>query len=146
MPHITLKAPFAISYNQDIEVREWFTSLTIKSTAFEVELNGFGCFDKPKNPVIFVKPKLSSKLISLQKEIIEAFEMQFPELKSQFSDKDFHPHMTIAYRDLTYPEFGKAWEKYSKKEYQNSFNVQHIFLLKHNKSSWEILVKKNIGI
>lgn len=144
VPHITLKAPFTINSGRDAEVQDWFISLSTKNIGFNVELNSFGCFDHPKNPVIFVKPQLTTELISLQKEIIEAFERHFPDLTLQFTEKNFHPHMTIAYRDLAYSEFNKAWALYSKKEYHAKFNAQHFFLLKHNGLEWEIVAKNTI--
>lgn len=146
VPHITLKAPFTIISDHDPEVQEWFTALTVKARAFDIELDGFGCFDNPKNPVIFVKPELSPELISLQKEIIKAFKIRFPDLPLQLTENNFHPHMTIAYHDVTHSEFVKAWAFYSKKDYQNTFSTQCIFLLKHNGSGWEIDSKKSIDI
>ena len=55
------------------------------------------------------------------------------ELKSKF-----HPHMTIATRDLTGEAFHKAWPQYKKREFQAKFHVHSIFLLKHNGKTWDI--------
>lgn len=138
MPHITLKAPFTIASHEDISVLEWFENIKINVTPFEIKLNGFGAFDNPKNPVIFVKPEESVTMRLLQKDILTAFKKQFKSIPVHFHEEEFHPHMTIAYRDLAYAEFEKAWEIYNKKEFLVNFYNNSFYLLKHNGVQWEI--------
>lgn len=138
MPHITLKAPFTITSNRDEEVLEWFENIKTDVKPFEVMLNGFGAFDNPKNPVIFVKPEESVPMRLLQKDILVAFKKQFLNIPLHFHEEEFHPHMTIAYRDLTYTEFEKAWKIFNKKHFSAKFYNNTFYLLKHNGVQWEI--------
>lgn len=138
MPHITLKAPFTIASHRDEEVVEWFENIKTDVPPFEIKLNGFGAFDNPKNPVIFVKPEVSEEMRMVQKDILATFKKQFKSIPLHFHEEEFHPHMTIAYRDLAYAEFEKAWKIYNKKEFLVNFYNYTFYLLKHNKIQWEI--------
>lgn len=142
MPHITLKAPFITATNRDAEVLDWFKNLPIKTLPFEIALDGFGAFDNSRNPVIFVKPLLNPGLTALQNEVISGFTQHFTEIPVHFNEQDYHPHMTIAYRDLAYAGFKKAWAAYAEKTYLATFTTSCFFLLKHNGLCWEIALKK----
>lgn len=144
MPHITLKAPFAIDSNKEATVLKWFSTIETNATPFQIELNGFGAFDNPKNPVLFVKPKVSIEMRSLQKDILTAFKNQFPAIPVHFHEEEFHPHMTIGYRDLAYAEFEKARAAFNERNYHAAFTNNDFHLLKHNGSYWEILSTKKL--
>ncbi|MBK5277935.1 MAG: 2'-5' RNA ligase family protein, partial [Bacteroidia bacterium] len=58
---------------------------------------------------------------------------------AQYKDMPFHPHLTLAFRDLKKPMFEKAWEEFKSKEYSESFAAKHFTLLKHNGKVWESL-------
>jgi len=139
MPHITLKAPFTITHRQDEEVLEWFQNIKTGVHSFEITLNGFGAFDNPKNPVIFVKPEDSVTMRLLQKDILAEFKQQFSNIPVHFHEEEFHPHMTIAYRDLAYAEFEKAWAVFKDRNYTANFTTNGFNLLKHNGEYWEVL-------
>jgi 2'-5' RNA ligase len=141
IPHITLKAPFTISSHQDDEVLVWFKHLTPNLPPFIVQLDGFGTFDNPANPVLFVKPIPSAPMFLLQNEIIRAFQKQFPDIVVHSTEKKFHPHMTIAYRDLSYAEFTKAWAEFKGKEYTALWECTSFCLLKHDGSKWHVVAE-----
>ncbi|MGZ5209988.1 MAG: RNA 2',3'-cyclic phosphodiesterase, partial [Kaistella sp.] len=56
----------------------------------------------------------------------------------------FHPHLTVAYRDLTFENFKKAWEEYEKKTFEDSFLVDKICLFKHDSQKWNLLSIKKL--
>jgi 2'-5' RNA ligase len=139
MPHITLKAPFTVNSNEGETVLKWFTNIKTDAEPFGVKLDGFGAFDNAKNPVIFVKPEASNEMAVLQKQVIAAFKNQFPGIPVHFHEEEFHPHITIAYRDLEYAEFEKAWTAFKDREYKAGFVVSDFSLLKHNGERWELV-------
>jgi 2'-5' RNA ligase len=58
-------------------------------------------------------------------------------------DKDnrpFHPHVTIATRDLYKKAFQEAWEIFSPKEYNAEWKIDSISLLRHNKKNWDVIL------
>ncbi|MXN91240.1 hypothetical protein GR160_08360 [Flavobacterium sp. Sd200] len=145
VPHITLKAPFEAAPKQHSTILDWFGNLNIKTEPFSIDLQNFGAFDNPKNPVIYVKPLLTDNLTQLQKEIITAFELSFPDTTLHYHERHFAPHLTIAFRDLSYEQFKKAWTIYSNKHYTAQFAVNHLCLFKHNGTAWQVIAIYNLG-
>ena len=139
IPHITLKAPFTLSSLRDNEVRRWFASTTPNLPPFIVQLDGFGAFDNPANPVLFVKPTINEGMKILQRNIITGFTEKFPEIPVHFHEHEFHPHMTVAYRDLTYDAFKKAWPEFQHKEFTASWECNSFCLLKHDGNMWQVM-------
>lgn len=141
MPHITLKTPFYLNADDHSLLMDWFRTFTTTITSFTIDLKDFGSFDNAKNPVIFAKPVLNDCLIALQKQLIDHFKNAFPELKASFIEENFKPHMTIAYRDLEYSQYSKAWEVYKSKRYDRDFEADAIFLLQHDGRQWNIIAE-----
>jgi 2'-5' RNA ligase len=52
-------------------------------------------------------------------------------------DRPYHPHMSVAFRDLSRLHFAKAWEYYSQLSYEREFALKEIYLLRHNGREWE---------
>ena len=139
IPHITLKAPFKLRAEQQEDLRRWFKALSFPAGSFQIELNGFGVFRKKRYPVVFVTPVLGSQLSSMQAELISSFRTSFPRIEITAQEMDFHPHITIAYRDLAYASFLEAWKEYEKKEYAHTFQVDHLSLLQHDGRVWNVI-------
>ena len=141
MPHITLKAPFHWPATSHATLLKWFDNLKLPEHTFTLALQGFGSFNNKNNPVIFIKPAANLPLILLQRELINSFEALEPAVVRP-TDKNFTPHMTIAYRDLTPANFEKAWEEYSHKEFEEQFEINAVHLLQHNGAQWNIITSK----
>jgi 2'-5' RNA ligase len=141
MPHITLKVPFYLDTDDHSLFMDWFRSLQFEISPFEIELKDFGSFDNSKNPVIYVHPVINDALLSLQKQLLSQFAVAFPNLKISFLEQNFSPHMTIAYRDLEYSQYEKAWEVYKHKRYNARFEVTGFFLLQHDSRQWNIIAE-----
>jgi len=144
MPHITLKAPFKLNTDRHPEVVAWFNALPIPKETFATELKDFGSFNNPKAPVIYVHPVASQQLLSLQASIINSFEAAYPEVAIHPLEKRFTPHMTIAYRDLEFAEYERAWQVYSTKQYSAKFEVKNFYLLQHDSIEWKVIAERSI--
>ncbi len=142
MPHITLKAPFKLNNDKHSQVLEWFRDISITVPPFNIELNGFGAFDNNRSPVIYVKPIVSGELVKLQEDVIKCFEAEFPGCGISFIERNFKPHMTIAYRDLQYSMFTKAWPNYKDRNYNAEFTVNSICLLQHDGRQWNVIAEQ----
>jgi 2'-5' RNA ligase len=57
--------------------------------------------------------------------------------------RGFHPHITVAFRDLKKQKFIELWENFISKEFNESFNYEGFCLLRLEKK-WEIIQKFNI--
>ena len=132
--HITLLAPFGRAANLEEDVHIAFNKIDTNIPKFEIELENFGCFLNKNNPVVFVKPKENLQLDLLRNNVIQHF---------PFDKKGFNPHITIGYKDLTPENFIKAWDKYKNMEYQRTFTVEKISLMRHDKK-WITIAEKNL--
>jgi len=135
-PHITVIKPFHLEDIEEHSLVRKFSEMTIKSRPFDLKLKGFGCFANRTNPVIFIKPENKDELQKLYDEVQQ--QLNFHPIS------EFHPHLTVAYRDLTFENFKKAWEEYEKKTFEDSFLVDKICLFKHDSKKWNFLSIKNL--
>lgn len=135
--HITLQMPFRRPASFEPELNRALESLAGEQAVFELSLNGFDCFP-PR--VLFVKisnPDPVSHLHSqLQKALKE--DLGFSQGERGFR---FHPHMTIATRDLTAEAFREAWPEFSGRSFEASFRVKRLSLLKHNGKTWDVYME-----
>ena len=143
-PHITLKAPFKFSPDMHGELLRWFTDLHLLQKQFSIQLKNFGAFENKRNPVVFVQPILTKELQALQQQLIASFASVFPG-NVHPTDLDFHPHMTIAYRDLSFEMFKQAWTEYKHKSFDETFEADAIYLLQHDSKKWNIIATHNLN-
>lgn len=139
MPHITLKAPFKIPSVAHPIVLDWFENLDLNVSRFDLELKDFGAFHNKNQPVIFINPEPNVSLMKLQSEILEEFQNAFPGISIMNLEINFHPHLTVAYRDLTVDEFRKAWPEFKVKKFSETQEVHNFHLLKHDGKRWNII-------
>lgn len=140
MPHITLKAPFKIPVVEHEALVRWFQNFE-PGPSFTIDINGFGAFPNPKNPVLFVYPELNDSLAALQSLVIHEFQKAYPEQSLSHHEHTFSPHITIGYRDWDYAEFENAWKIYQDKEYIAHFSAHSIVLLQHDGTKWAIVAE-----
>ena len=50
----------------------------------------------------------------------------------------FHPHITIALRDLTQRHFNSLWDEVEHKSFSGRFSTESITLLRHNGKIWTV--------
>lgn len=144
MPHITLKAPFKLEAREHNNLIKWFEGIRPTVDAFTVELEDFGSFPNKGNPVIYVKPVMTSVMERLQKSILSAFEHAYPKISIPYIERKFHPHMTIAYRDLTPEQYARAIDIYRQKKYSATFRADKFYLLQHDGEQWNVIAEHSI--
>lgn len=131
--HITLHMPFLWKELNEQKLIIALSDLQQKNTPFKIQLNHFSCFD---DRVIFIDVKMSDTLIQLQKQVVNCMKHLF--IFNQAEDKrGFHPHITVAFRDLKKEQFAKAWNIYKEKIFDRSFNCSSFSLLRHENKLWE---------
>ena len=137
--HITLKTPFKISSLGHYDLVTWFSNLSIKSGAFQIELKNFGAFHNKYAPVIYVNPIMNLPLYTLQKELIRGFRFKYPQIQVLNIELKFKPHVTLAYRDLSPEKYKEAWAIYQTKKYNTFFDVNNFHLLQHDGIRWNVI-------
>jgi 2'-5' RNA ligase len=133
--HITLIPPFWMEEYLEDELVNSINSFSPTKNKLEITLKDFAAF-KPK--VIFVDVMKSDVLNHLYQSFADYIfsENKFPIKKD---DRPFHPHVTLATRDLYKKAFQEAWEIFSKKKYEALWIVHGISLLRHNKKNWDVI-------
>ncbi|MFI5186398.1 MAG: 2'-5' RNA ligase family protein [Chitinophagales bacterium] len=133
--HITLIPPFWMANTLENELENVITGFSQKQISFEINLKNFSAF-KPKVIYIDVTPNESLQRLYLQLQDFLIVSNQFPFIQE---DRPFHPHVTIATRDLHKKTFQEAWDIFKEKKYQGSWITNGISLLKHNQKNWDVI-------
>ena len=139
--HITLQMPFRLEPEAEgllIKLLEGFGGL---QQPFLMELQGFGCFP-PR--VLFIRIGDPGPVTALESALRLALAKETA-LEIPPSDLPFHPHMTIATRDLEEPAFKRAWAEFKDRPFREVFEASSLFLLKHNGQSWGIFREFRFG-
>lgn len=133
--HITLIPPFWMKDDLENDLVNSIKNFSITKNKFAITLRDFAAF-KPK--VIFVDIVKSEILHVLYQSFADFIlsENKFPLKKDE---RPFHPHVTLATRDLYKKAFQEAWEIFSKKKYEALWIVNGISLLRHNKKNWDVI-------
>jgi 2'-5' RNA ligase len=133
--HITIIPPFWMKEDMENDLINSIREFSITKNKFEITLKDFAAF-KPK--VIFVDVVKSEALNVLYQSFADfIFNQNKFQLKKE--DRLFHPHVTLATRDLYKKAFHEAWEIFSKKKYEAVWIVSGLSLLRHNKKNWDVI-------
>lgn len=132
--HITLQMPFKRKEEEERRFIPALEKFAAGQSSFLVTLNGFGHFS---SRVIYVNVEQTQAILDLHAQLnqVLAEQLDFQEREIR---ADLHPHMTIATRDLSKSAFKEAWPEFQHRQFQNSFPVKSLFLLKHNGKYWDI--------
>jgi 2'-5' RNA ligase len=132
--HITLHMPFEWKEEKESILIETLQQFSFKKD-FKIELHDFYCFE-PR--VIFIDILKNELLAELQRNLVSYVKRNL-QLFNQADDmRGFHPHVTIAFRDLRKENFYEAYTYFKTQNYTASFNVTNYCLLKHTEKEWKI--------
>lgn len=141
-PHITLHMPFKKKEKNEglwIEaLHEFFDS----RNPFPLSLVNYSSFP-PR--VIFITVGPNAALANLQYELTRFCRVSLNLFNSNYRDLPFHPHLTLAFRDLKKSNFDSAWMEFKEKRFVAEFVVDKVFLLKHSGKSWLIHHQFNLA-
>ena len=133
--HITLIPPFWMNQQLKNELAASLKEFCITQHGFLIQLKGFSAFP-PK--VIFVEVLKNEKL-ELLYDFFNDFIVSSRIFPSKKNKNVFHPHITLATRDLYKKDFYEAWKIFSAKKYEAEWVATGISLLRHNKISWDVI-------
>ncbi len=134
-PHITLHMPFQWKEEKEIDLIAKLKQFSAEIKSFNLQLSNFGSFP-PR--VIFIDVLPNNPLGELHKSLHRFAKRELNLFNANYKDLPFHPHITLAFRDLKKPMFVKAWEEFQTKQFQADFNVDRFALLKHDGKEWEV--------
>lgn len=132
--HITLIPPFSMQQGREKEMADALRAFAGHQPSFAVQLQGFSSF-APR--VIYVDVQPNPRLQRLKKDIGD-FLIQWNRFPIKKEERPFHPHVTIANRDLQKEHFPEAWAHFRDQLYEVSFEASAISLLRYETNRWEI--------
>ena len=132
-PHITLHMPFQWKETKDKKLISALKKFGAGKSAIEIQLNGFACF-APR--VIYLNVMESEPLCLLQSDLHKFCKTELNLFNAQYRDMPFHPHITLAFRDLKKDKFEKAWGEFKERKFSGDFIADKITLLKHDGKVW----------
>ena len=135
-PHITLHMPFEWAAEMENGLVKQISSFARQQNAFAISLLNFGAFE-PR--VIFIGVVKNEPLERLQHELEDFCKRELNVFNANDNEHAYHPHLTLAFRDLGKSEFVKAWEEFREKNFEETFRVESIALLKHDGKRWNVL-------
>jgi 2'-5' RNA ligase len=131
--HITLAPPFWMDEAKEAALVQDIASLARSLSAFSLTTANFSAF-KPRS--IFVALEENETLHSLKK-MSDAF-FRGKDYNMKVESRPFHPHITIATRDLHKKDFWEAWPQFEKERLIESAAITGLSLLKHNGQKWDV--------
>jgi 2'-5' RNA ligase len=133
--HITLIPPFWMAADIESAFLHDLYILCKSMAPFSVATANFAAF-KPRT--IFIQPVLHEPLHAL-KHAVDAFCKTHPQYGAKADTRPFHPHITIATRDLHKRAFAEAWPYFETKKYEVQFEVTGLGVLRHNTRHWDVV-------
>jgi len=132
--HITLIPPFWGDEILEKKLQDAIGTFSQKQIPFKINLKDFAAF-RPRVIYVDVLPDQSLQVLHLQLKKFLTGSNLFPIQ----DEHPFHPHVTIATRDLHKKAFYEAWKIFKKENYKASCRIKEISLLKHNQKNWDVL-------
>lgn len=133
-PHITLHMPFEWRTAKEEKLIHALGAFSSSRKQFAISVENFSCFE-PR--VIYLDIKPSEDLTLLHNELHRFCKINLNLFNARYRDLPFHPHLTLAFRDLKKEAFAKAWAEFRGKKYSADFLVDEITLLMHNGKYWK---------
>ena len=133
--HITLVPPFWMEEEKEQQLTTDITSLSNGFHSFTIATDNFSAF-RPKT--IFIATIPNEQLNEIKKAGDDFFkDNSFYNIK--IDTRPFHPHITIATRDLFKKSFYEIWPWFEEKKFSEAWTVNGLSLLKHNKKNWDVI-------
>ena len=129
--HITLHMPFQWKEKKEDKLFSLLAQTT-NEEKFTLVFDGFGAFP-PRT--IFIKNKKNQELMDFQ-ERLARYAKRNMNLFNATHNRGYHPHMTVAFRDLKKDKFFEAWAEFEHKPFDHEFEVNSFWLLKHDGKRW----------
>lgn len=133
-PHFTLIAPFKIPEEAEEIITPQLIFFAEDQESFTINLSGFNHF---RDDVIFIDVVDPAPMQVLHSNLIEHLQHEMGFSSKAARPKSLRPHMTVAYRDLSPNNFQNAWNEFKSRSFDYSFEVNSIFLLKHDYTQWQ---------
>ena len=132
--HITFIPPSWMEEEKEQQLIADVDTISSSVHPFTIAINNFSAF-KPRT--IFADVVVNNELRSL-KAAVDTFFLKSA-YKIKIDSRPFHPHITIATRDLHKKDFQEAWPMFETKRFKAEWEANGLSVLRHNKARWEVI-------
>jgi 2'-5' RNA ligase len=139
--HLTLKMPFRYKEAKERELAARLTATLETQAPFQLKLTRIGHFGRRN---IHQQVDSSESLMQLQTTLL-SFCKRSLHLVEELSDRNFQPHLTLAYKDLKPIHFEEVLEFARQNAVQGDFLVERAYLLKNVENRWQVIAPLPFG-
>lgn len=133
--HITLLPPFWMDEKWEPDFIKDLDLLCHPLSSFPISTNNFSAF-KPRT--IFIDVVVDEPLRRLKQQT-DLYFKERPHYGAKIDTRSFHPHITIATRDLRKSAFAEAWPQVAQQVFKETFTATGTGLLRHNGRAWDVI-------
>jgi 2'-5' RNA ligase len=133
--HLTIIPPYWMQRDKEQLLLNQLDELCQQTESFPIITKNFSAF-KPRT--IFIDVDVDEKLNQF-KNTVDHFFLQHKDYGAKVDTRPFHPHITIATRDLYKKAFAEAWAYFETKEFVTAFTATGLSTLRHNGRNWDVL-------
>jgi 2'-5' RNA ligase len=131
-PHITLHRPFEWKEEKESVLIETLKTFKFEK-GFEMQLMNFNFFE----PRVIYADVIKNETLEELHQHLKTFAQKELRLLNEINDlRGFHPHVTVAFRDLKKPKFYELQKDFETKKLEGVFKYSGFSLLKLEKK-WE---------
>ena len=134
-PHITLVPPFSWPAREEARLCAVLKRFAAGAPGCDIRLDGFGAF-RPR--VVFLRVLAGAELAGLQADLESFCRRELGIGDTGNAGRPFHPHLTIATRDLEPDAFQRAWAEVENRPFSADFRAGELVLLRHLRAGWEV--------
>lgn len=141
-PHITLHMPFWWKQEKEDRLIEHLRGFAKNYQPIKLCLDNFSSFP-PR--VIYINVINNEALDLFQKDLMRFCKVAFNLFNANYQERPYHPHLTLAFRDLKKTSYKEAWEEFGTKEYKAEFIADKLSLLRHDGKRWNVFRDFDLG-
>lgn len=124
--HITLHRPFEWRLDREAQLREQLRQFDFEPR-FRIRLQGFGFFE-PR--VVYISVADQPDLVHLHRQLTTFAKRELRLFNEADDLRGFHPHVTVAFRDLKKPLFYELQRELEHQAFEAEFEVRGFSLLR----------------
>jgi len=132
-PHITLVPPFELDKSKEENLYQLINSSLKDTYPFLLTLENYGSFKKKVIYMDVVPNNQLNKLASILSEVLQEQGLIKP------SEFEYHPHITVAFKDLTKENYELVWKEYKDKKVYFNWDINRVSILKYVDKQWVVL-------
>ncbi|SFO33946.1 2'-5' RNA ligase [Algoriphagus ornithinivorans] len=130
--HVTVKMPFSYDEHKEEKLASMLQDFCSNKSTFGMRVKGVDTFGKR---VIFLDIKAEQDLYTFQSDLKKFLKTQV-HLPDELSDRNYHPHMTVAFKDLKRQIFEAVFQEVKEAKLESEFQVSELTLLKRLDGKW----------